>query len=520
MKRHGRPPPVGIQPEDPKPKVNPGHLQFNGVRSPTSGPSDSAGSVTEVAFTQPGAMEVAFIDEAPPKKAGTSKCYKLSCFPTVSAETAEDDNGAPPSPTVDAPSKILARWRPVYPQKDGPLIKPGEGTNLRDPRLNTWHGDTAQRPSTHRLARQTEFDDVNEEDLPPNGKPSVAHRKDIKPPIPPKAASRYKSSTKPLQHIRVDANSKGLRKVFQQNAFTEDPKPTASASHVTKASLGPAVDSVSGKDIHASRPARKKDPDEPGKAPEAVWKPLRVSVRQPERKAKEKEIRRDGRTQAKHPPIFQSGRMFRDLPGLSLIADTRTRERSEASNENIVSVDDNLPSAGKLSVSNPSSLRIAMEAASKKMEKEDYEQENAGSSSQKETKETPYSCPLDEESVLPPEYDLGPAHDVLQKGETSGPTKKDDHDIDDRDVLRGLSIAMAAACDEEVDAWIRQKTGVRIRRFLADLRAFEALGDEIQPDPQRERARMRRAEIRKLKAQVRQSRTVQEARKVASTRRA
>ncbi|TDZ26663.1 Succinate dehydrogenase assembly factor 1 [Colletotrichum orbiculare MAFF 240422] len=207
MKPHGRPPLVGIQAEDPKTKVNPGHLQFNGVRSPTSGPSDSAGSATEVAFTQPGALEVAFIDEARPKKA--------------------DDNGAPPSPTVDAPSKILARWRPVYPQKDGPLIKPGEGTNLRDPRLNTWHGDTAQRPSTHRLARQTEFDDVDEEDLPPNGKPSVAHRKDIKPPIPPKAASRYRPSTKPLQHIRVDANSKGLRKVSQQNAFTEDPKPTA-----------------------------------------------------------------------------------------------------------------------------------------------------------------------------------------------------------------------------------------------------------------------------------------------------
>jgi len=47
-----------------------------------------------------------------------------------------------------------------------------------------------------------------------------------------------------------------------------------------------------------------------------------------------------------------------------------------------------------------------------------------------------------------------------------------DRDISDRDVLRGLKTAVAAACDEDLDAWIRARTGLRLRRFLCDLRAF------------------------------------------------
>ncbi|OBR15272.1 hypothetical protein CH63R_00452 [Colletotrichum higginsianum IMI 349063] len=102
--------------------------------------------------------------------------------------------------------------------------------------------------------------------------------------------------------------------------------------------------------------------------------------------------------------------------------------------------------------------------------------------------------------------------DTFRDDDGSVPKGQDDKDIDDRDVLRGLNIAISAACDEEVDAWIRQKTGVRIRRFLADLKAFETLGDESQPDPAKERARKRRADSRKLKAQIRQSKAAREAR--------
>ncbi|EEY18858.1 predicted protein [Verticillium alfalfae VaMs.102] len=79
--------------------------------------------------------------------------------------------------------------------------------------------------------------------------------------------------------------------------------------------------------------------------------------------------------------------------------------------------------------------------------------------------------------------------------------------FDDRDVLRGLRIATSAACDDDVDTWIREKTGVWIRRFLADLRAFEVLGNEPEPEPEQpeQRARRRRAELRIPKAQARRS---------------
>jgi hypothetical protein len=71
-----------------------------------------------------------------------------------------------------------------------------------------------------------------------------------------------------------------------------------------------------------------------------------------------------------------------------------------------------------------------------------------------------------------------------------------DRDISDRDVLMGLKLAVTAACDENLDFWIRQKTGLRLRRFLADLKTFEDLepplsgavithmGDEKKGSPQ------------------------------------
>ncbi|OTB05930.1 hypothetical protein M426DRAFT_21365 [Hypoxylon sp. CI-4A] len=53
----------------------------------------------------------------------------------------------------------------------------------------------------------------------------------------------------------------------------------------------------------------------------------------------------------------------------------------------------------------------------------------------------------------------------------------DDADINDRDVIKGLQVAIHAAADNAYDAWIRDKTGLRIRRFLADLRAV----GEVEP---------------------------------------
>ncbi|OIW34704.1 hypothetical protein CONLIGDRAFT_639049 [Coniochaeta ligniaria NRRL 30616] len=56
-----------------------------------------------------------------------------------------------------------------------------------------------------------------------------------------------------------------------------------------------------------------------------------------------------------------------------------------------------------------------------------------------------------------------------------------DRDISDRDVLKGLKLAVSAACDENLDSSIREKTGLRLRRFLADLKTFEDLEhDEVE----------------------------------------
>lgn len=53
-----------------------------------------------------------------------------------------------------------------------------------------------------------------------------------------------------------------------------------------------------------------------------------------------------------------------------------------------------------------------------------------------------------------------------------------DSGINDRDILLGLKMAICAACDENLDAWICNKTGLRLRRFLADLKAFDSISQD------------------------------------------
>ncbi|KAF4585806.1 hypothetical protein GQ602_005111 [Ophiocordyceps camponoti-floridani] len=83
---------------------------------------------------------------------------------------------------------------------------------------------------------------------------------------------------------------------------------------------------------------------------------------------------------------------------------------------------------------------------------------------------------------------------------------EDDSEIKDRDVLRGLHVAASAACDQEVDAFVRDQTGLRIRRFLADLMTLEAFGQALPGEGREQRAWRRRAEMRALKRRVRRSR--------------
>ncbi|KAI0854119.1 hypothetical protein F5Y00DRAFT_256618 [Daldinia vernicosa] len=54
----------------------------------------------------------------------------------------------------------------------------------------------------------------------------------------------------------------------------------------------------------------------------------------------------------------------------------------------------------------------------------------------------------------------------------------EDANISDRDVIKGLQVAIHAAADNAYDSLIRTKTGLRIRRFLADLRAVGEMQDE------------------------------------------
>ncbi|KAK3341108.1 hypothetical protein B0T25DRAFT_330761 [Lasiosphaeria hispida] len=77
----------------------------------------------------------------------------------------------------------------------------------------------------------------------------------------------------------------------------------------------------------------------------------------------------------------------------------------------------------------------------------------------------------------------------------------EDQDISDRDVLKGLKIICAASADAELDAWIRSKTGLRLRRFLADLKTFESLSQDGIAAVDDQRTRRRRAERRRLQAE-------------------
>ena len=68
-------------------------------------------------------------------------------------------------------------------------------------------------------------------------------------------------------------------------------------------------------------------------------------------------------------------------------------------------------------------------------------------------------------------------NDVLSPSTTvSSSLTRDSSGISNRAVFRGLNVATAAACDEDVAKWIEELTGTGIRRFLADLSALDGMG--------------------------------------------
>ncbi|KUI66573.1 hypothetical protein VM1G_02098 [Cytospora mali] len=124
----------------------------------------------------------------------------------------------------------------------------------------------------------------------------------------------------------------------------------------------------------------------------------------------------------------------------------------------------------------------------------------------KESSSKPISGP---HSKSPPEHHVpikpsAPKLEVVP--ETGESVDYLDRDINDRDILLGLKMAISAACDPDLDAWIRDKTGLRLRRFLADLKAFDAVskdGKPTAPAPQPLHRQIRRNgnEARRLKAE-------------------
>ncbi|KAK1724022.1 uncharacterized protein BDZ83DRAFT_652589 [Colletotrichum acutatum] len=546
--------PISIRSQEIRKQAEPGHLQLNGLRSASTSSSDSSTSGTQVAFAQPDVWELAFIDEVPTKKeSSTSRCCNLPCFQNTRDQSIDVTmSRPPPAPTpttIDTPNRILAKWEPVYPQKTEalqgwPVVNSSKGEKAsRDVRAKTWHGNTAQRPSTYRPPREG-HPPRNEAEAPsPKSKSprkAVPHDlEDDKPPIPPRAQARTDRSRKQSEAPKLEPSApKGIRKESQQNVFSDQENflpggkvPPVVAKRPVKATILSKSDENTAQ-VQAQESYNTKIPTGSNQPAGVVDKPLRVSIRQPERKAREKAalLSKPTQTDFAHPPIFQSGRMFRSLPGPAKLPEVEKRERSAQASRGTITPNPALPSTWKLTLSSSSSLEVAMEAASREMEMQEARQSrhealrgqnleadaqaipNMGSEVEHDE---PPPEPLGGEALIPPAEPPEKGRKTLRDSDVSDPKEQDDKDIDDRDVLRGLHIAISAACDEEVDAWIRQKTGVRIRRFLADLKAFETLGEEDQRDPAKERARNRRAESRKLKAQIRQSKAAREARAAA-----
>lgn len=391
--------------------------------------------------------------------------------------------------------------------------------------MRTWHGNPAQRPSTYRPGPRPLPGDKAIEAPSPTTKTfkDPASEKENTPPIPPRAPGRLKPAAKPSEQI------KGLRKPEQQNAFTERVK--AILEEVEPPGQGPVAgrpavaESVSDENI----PPRPAGENRPVSRRNVDGKLLRVSVRQPERKSRAKAPVQQDQASAGPQLNLNEGKTLLNLPEPPTMSGTRQKEVSAVTSQDTALPNPSLPSTWKLTLSTPSSLEVAMEAANRHMEEKEAEPVRNSPMPPLElekavrqdatTLTTGHDDPTAHEKKPPPVKDetqpaTDSSKDASQQSSSSAPSSSGyaDRDIADRDVLRGLHIAISAACDEEVDAWIQQKTGVRIRRFLADLRAFETLDDEKQTGPSQDRARKRRAESRKLKAQIWKSKAARESR--------
>ena len=99
-----------------------------------------------------------------------------------------------------------------------------------------------------------------------------------------------------------------------------------------------------------------------------------------------------------------------------------------------------------------------------------------------------------------PAATAGPAPIFLDTALPQSPTvsstlTRDSSGISDRAVFRGLHVATAAACDEDVAKRIEEITGACIRRFLADISVFDGMGFNTLAGIAKRAAEQRRGEI-------------------------
>lgn len=105
-----------------------------------------------------------------------------------------------------------------------------------------------------------------------------------------------------------------------------------------------------------------------------------------------------------------------------------------------------------------------------------------------------------------PSQSLTETHRPLPDSHSSSndAAEQSDCNINDKDILLGLKMAICAACDEDLDAWIRSKTGLRLRRFLADLKSFDSVSNDRripQTQPLSRQIRRNAGEDRRLQAE-------------------
>lgn len=180
-----------------------------------------------------------------------------------------------------------------------------------------------------------------------------------------------------------------------------------------------------------------------------------------------------------------------------------------------------LPFAMKPAVDTTSSFERALNGVIQKLdEMEDrrrYERRLDHEAAQRQTllEKAKNLPPIPTESAAAkPKEDLKPSPEESQTGVS---IDYYDRNIDDRDILLGLKMAICAACDEDLDAWIRSKTGLRLRRFLADLKAFECVPEErkiVAAKPLSRQIRRSRAEAQRLQAERERRRQSQAVRKM------